>query len=162
MRDILTLGGLLATSLTLAACGSEPAAPPAQEEEAAPAMMKSGQWTLSRKTTGYNTPTVTAEEYQAALKQVSEDKICIKVDAAGVPDADALAGAEGSDCSYKDKMVRKGRLIAILACKAGAGTSCAGSAKQDYDGMHWKNVPAGTCTSIKTPAGMGSLTPQKS
>lgn len=26
-------------------------------------------------------------------------------------------------------------------CKAGAGTSCAGSAKKDYDGMHWKNVP---------------------
>jgi len=43
-------------------------------------------------------------------------------------------------------------------CKAGAGTTCAGSAKKDYDGMHWKNVPAGTCTSIKTPAGMGSLT----
>lgn len=47
-------------------------------------------------------------------------------------------------------------------CKAGAGTSCAGSAKMDYDGMHWKNVPAGTCTSIKTPNGMGSLTPLKS
>ncbi len=44
-------------------------------------------------------------------------------------------------------------------CKAGAGTTCAGSAKKDYDGMHWKNVPAGTCTSIKTPHGMGSLTP---
>ncbi|WP_144172635.1 DUF2282 domain-containing protein [Pseudomonas sp. Kh13] len=47
-------------------------------------------------------------------------------------------------------------------CKAGAGTTCAGSAKKDYDGMHWKNVPAGTCTSIKTPHGMGSLTPIKS
>ena len=47
-------------------------------------------------------------------------------------------------------------------CKAGAGTSCAGSAKKDYDGMAWKNVPAGTCTSIKTPNGMGSLTPMKS
>jgi len=47
-------------------------------------------------------------------------------------------------------------------CKAGAGTTCAGSAKKDYDGMHWKNVPAGTCTSIKTPNGMGSLTPMKS
>ncbi|WP_449433270.1 BufA1 family periplasmic bufferin-type metallophore [Pseudomonas putida] len=46
-------------------------------------------------------------------------------------------------------------------CKAGAGTTCAGSAKKDYDGMHWKNVPAGTCTSIKTPGGMGSLTPIK-
>ncbi|MFJ3077132.1 MULTISPECIES: DUF2282 domain-containing protein [Pseudomonas] len=47
-------------------------------------------------------------------------------------------------------------------CKAGAGTTCAGSAKKDYDAMHWKNVPAGTCTSIKTPNGMGSLTPAKS
>ncbi|MDZ3992406.1 DUF2282 domain-containing protein [Pseudomonas sp. Teo4] len=47
-------------------------------------------------------------------------------------------------------------------CRAGAGTTCAGSAKKDYDGMHWKNVPAGTCTSIKTPSGMGSLTPIKS
>lgn len=47
-------------------------------------------------------------------------------------------------------------------CKAGAGTTCAGSAKKDYDGMHWKNVPAGTCTTIKTPHGMGSLTPMKS
>lgn len=46
-------------------------------------------------------------------------------------------------------------------CKAGAGTTCAGSAKKDYDGMHWKNVPAGTCTTIKTTNGMGSLTPSK-
>jgi uncharacterized membrane protein len=34
--------------------------------------------------------------------------------------------------------------------------------QEDYDGMHWKNVPAGSCTSIKTPNGMGSLTPIKS
>ncbi|MCW2269738.1 hypothetical protein D3C77_166130 [compost metagenome] len=47
-------------------------------------------------------------------------------------------------------------------CKAGAGTTCAGSSKKDYDAMAWKNVPAGTCTSIKTPNGMGSLTPLKS
>lgn len=47
-------------------------------------------------------------------------------------------------------------------CKAGAGTTCAGTAKKDYQGNAWKNVPAGTCTSIKTPTGMGSLTPLKS
>lgn len=44
-------------------------------------------------------------------------------------------------------------------CKAGAGTSCAGSSKRDYQGNAWKLVPAGTCTSIETPKGMGSLTP---
>lgn len=47
-------------------------------------------------------------------------------------------------------------------CKAGAGTTCAGSSKKDYDAAAWKNVPMGTCTSIKTPNGMGSLTPAKS
>jgi uncharacterized membrane protein len=43
-------------------------------------------------------------------------------------------------------------------CKAGAGTSCAGTSKADYQGNAWKNVPVGTCVSIKTPKGMGSLT----
>lgn len=44
-------------------------------------------------------------------------------------------------------------------CKAGAGTTCAGTAKADYQANSWKNVPAGTCTAMKTPKGMGSLTP---
>jgi uncharacterized membrane protein len=47
-------------------------------------------------------------------------------------------------------------------CAAGAGTTCAGTSKVDYAPNQWKNVPAGTCTSIKTPKGMGSLTPMKS
>ena len=46
-------------------------------------------------------------------------------------------------------------------CKAGAGTSCAGTSKTDYQGTAWKYVPAGTCTTIKTPHGMGSLTPSE-
>ena len=47
-------------------------------------------------------------------------------------------------------------------CKAGAGTSCAGTSKMDYQGNAWKKVPAGSCTSIKTPHGTGSLEPIKS
>ncbi|MFM9829253.1 MAG: DUF2282 domain-containing protein [Sphingomonas sp.] len=43
-------------------------------------------------------------------------------------------------------------------CKAGAGTSCAGTSKVDYQGNAWKLVKAGTCTTIKTPKGFGSLT----
>jgi uncharacterized membrane protein len=42
-------------------------------------------------------------------------------------------------------------------CKAGAGTSCAGTSKIAYQGDAWKLVPAGTCTTIKTPKGLGSL-----
>ena len=47
-------------------------------------------------------------------------------------------------------------------CAAGAGTTCAGTAKMDYDGAHWKYVPKGTCTTMKTPSGTGSLTPKTS
>ena len=47
-------------------------------------------------------------------------------------------------------------------CAAGPGTTCAGTSKVDYQGNAWKNVPAGTCTTIKTPKGMGSLAPIKS
>ncbi|EGD58055.1 hypothetical protein Y88_0107 [Novosphingobium nitrogenifigens DSM 19370] len=45
-------------------------------------------------------------------------------------------------------------------CAAGAGTTCAGTQKTDYQGNSWKLVKAGTCTSIKTPKGHGSLTPR--
>ncbi|CAN5251928.1 DUF2282 domain-containing protein [soil metagenome] len=45
-------------------------------------------------------------------------------------------------------------------CKAGAGTSCAGTSKVAYQGDAWKLVKAGTCTKIKTPKGFGSLTPK--
>ncbi|MCY7397618.1 MAG: DUF2282 domain-containing protein [Sphingomonas bacterium] len=43
-------------------------------------------------------------------------------------------------------------------CKAGAGTSCAGTSKTNYQRNAWKLVPAGTCVKIKTPKGRGSLT----
>ena len=44
-------------------------------------------------------------------------------------------------------------------CAAGPGTTCAGTSVRDYQGNAWKHVPAGTCTSIRTPRGAGSLTP---
>lgn len=47
-------------------------------------------------------------------------------------------------------------------CAAGPGTTCAGTSKVDYQGNAWKYVPKGTCTSMKTPKGNGSLTPKRS
>jgi uncharacterized membrane protein len=47
-------------------------------------------------------------------------------------------------------------------CAAGPGTTCAGTSKSDYQGNAFKLVAKGTCTTIKTPKGMGSLTPIKS
>src|SRR5665647_2187131 len=43
-------------------------------------------------------------------------------------------------------------------CYAGAGTTCAGTSKTDYQGNAFKLEPKGTCTQITTPNGHGSLT----
>lgn len=43
-------------------------------------------------------------------------------------------------------------------CKAGAGTTCAGTSTVDYQGNAFTLVPAGSCTSMELPEGrMGSL-----
>ena len=47
-------------------------------------------------------------------------------------------------------------------CEAGPGTTCAGTATADYLGNAWKYVPKGTCETIKSPKGTGSLEPIKS
>jgi uncharacterized membrane protein len=47
-------------------------------------------------------------------------------------------------------------------CAAGAGTTCAGTSQIDYQGNAWKYVAKGTCESITTPKGHGSLQPIKS
>lgn len=47
-------------------------------------------------------------------------------------------------------------------CKAAyPGATCAGSQKVNYDGQSFKEVPAGTCATMNTPFGPGSLTPIK-
>ena len=46
-------------------------------------------------------------------------------------------------------------------CAAGPGTSCAGTSTRDYQGNAWKLVKMGTCETIKTPKGAGSLKPIK-
>ena len=46
-------------------------------------------------------------------------------------------------------------------CAAGAH-SCAGSSTIDYDPASFKLVPKGTCTTMTSPNGAGSLEPKKS
>jgi uncharacterized membrane protein len=45
-------------------------------------------------------------------------------------------------------------------CAAGAGTTCAGTAKTDYQSNAWKLVPAGTCAKLESktsPTGFGQM-----
>jgi uncharacterized membrane protein len=68
--------------------------------------------------------------------------------------------AAAADTSAKEKCYG----IALAGkndCAAGAGTTCAGTSRRDFQGNAWKYVAKGTCTAIKTPKGNGSLTPKK-
>jgi uncharacterized membrane protein len=42
-------------------------------------------------------------------------------------------------------------------CKAGKGTTCAGTSKVDFQGNAWSLVKQGTCGTTVTKAGNGSL-----
>ena len=64
------------------------------------------------------------------------------------------AAADKSEKCYGVSMAGKND------CKAGAGTSCAGTSKKDFAGNAWKHVPAGTCLTMASktsPTGHGQL-----
>lgn len=42
-------------------------------------------------------------------------------------------------------------------CRAGAGTTCAGTSTRNFQGNAWTYAPAGTCRHIRTPVGAASL-----
>ncbi|WP_128931546.1 DUF2282 domain-containing protein [Bradyrhizobium zhanjiangense] len=46
-------------------------------------------------------------------------------------------------------------------CYAGPGTTCAGTSTVDYQGNAFKLEAKGTCTTMQTPKGPGSLTEKK-
>lgn len=72
--------------------------------------------------------------------------------------------ANGAIASTEKKPMEKCYGVSLAGqndCAAGAGTSCAGTSKTDYQGDAWTLVEKGTCTNIKTPKGYGSLTPIK-
>ena len=77
--------------------------------------------------------------------------------ALGADDKKGMAGDKAAAATEKCYGVS---LAGKNDCAAGAGTTCAGTSKVDYQGNAWKAVPKGTCTAMKTPKGNGSLTPK--
>ena len=74
--------------------------------------------------------------------------------------AQAPANAQAAD---KDKDTEKCFGVAMKGkndCKAGAGTTCAGTSTKDYQGNAWSLVPKGSCektASQTSPTGKGAL-----
>ncbi len=95
---------------------------------------------------------------------------------AGLSAPVAFAQGSGMPMMTKDQMMKKQAMTksAVMSgkmemcfgvalkgqndCYAGAGTTCAGTSTVSYQGNAFKLEPKGTCTSIDTPNGKGSLT----
>ncbi|MBO3759416.1 DUF2282 domain-containing protein [Ciceribacter sp. L1K23] len=76
--------------------------------------------------------------------------------------AAALVLAGGLPAMAQDATKEKCYGVALKGqndCAAGPGTTCAGTSTMDYQKNAWKLVPAGTCETMETPNGKGSLTP---
>ncbi len=72
--------------------------------------------------------------------------------------AAALASLAGAAAAQENEKCFGIAMAGQNDCAAGAGTTCAGTAKVDYQGNAWKLVPAGTCVTMELPEGrMGSL-----
>lgn len=84
---------------------------------------------------------------------------CLAAIAIAAVSSAALAGTAPADKPAMEKcygVAKAGK----NDCKAGPGTSCAGTSTRDWQGNAWKLVPAGTCLTAKTPHGHGTLEPQ--
>ncbi len=66
--------------------------------------------------------------------------------ALSIASAPAAAEEAGKDKCYGVALKGKND------CKAGPGTTCAGTSKVDYQGNSWKYVPKGTCEQTASPA----------
>jgi uncharacterized membrane protein len=72
----------------------------------------------------------------------------------------AALGLAGPTMVRADDSMEKCYGVALKGqndCAAGPGTTCAGTSKVDYQGNAWKLVPKGSCISMSTPFGPGSL-----
>lgn len=82
---------------------------------------------------------------------------------ASAADAKMEKMMKDADTAIKAGKMEKCYGVALKAqndCKAGAGTTCAGTSTVDYQGDAFKLVAKGTCTTMSTPNGTGSLTPK--
>lgn len=72
----------------------------------------------------------------------------------------ALAMSTAANAQMDMKNMEKCYGVALAGkndCKAGKGTTCAGTSTSDYQGNAWSLVKKGTCEQVSTPHGNGSL-----
>jgi uncharacterized membrane protein len=102
-----------------------------------------------------------AGAFATALGQIPAASVSA---AQGMSKEDMMKKREMTDKEVKSGKMEKCYGVALKGqndCYAGAGTTCAGTSTADYQGNAYKLEPKGTCTTMQTPKGPGSLTPKK-
>lgn len=94
-------------------------------------------------------------------KNLTSASLALALGAAmGIAAAPVIAASHGGAMKAETEKCYGVALKGKNDCKAGAGTSCAGTSKADHQGNAWSMVPKGSCekTMSKTsPTGMGQL-----
>jgi uncharacterized membrane protein len=89
---------------------------------------------------------------KTALTMTLAGSLAAALAMASAAKAGPAAAQPGADKCYGVSLAGKND------CAAGAGTTCAGTSTVDYDAHAWKYVAKGSCDTITTPKGHGSLT----
>jgi uncharacterized membrane protein len=107
---------------------------------------------------------------ERALKVAVAGAIAAAIGALASSQAGAaeFTAAQKSIQAEHTKLVKSGKVEPCFGaalkghndCYAGPVTTCAGTSTVDYQGNAFKLVAKGTCTSISTPNGPGSLSPK--
>ncbi|WP_339514526.1 BufA1 family periplasmic bufferin-type metallophore [Pseudomonas sp. RL_15y_Pfl2_60] len=96
----------------------------------------------------------------AKTRTVSAASLALALGAAVALSSAAVSTAHAADNEKCFGISLKGK----NDCAAGAGTTCAGTSKTDYQANAWTYVPAGTCEKTESPTsptGFGQLTEYK-
>jgi uncharacterized membrane protein len=107
----------------------------------------------------FTLPVVVAGAFAAALGSLA----ATSAGAQGMSQADMEKKQKETAAAVASGQFEKCYGIALKGqndCYAGPGTTCAGTNTVDYQGNAFKLVAKGTCTTMQTPKGLGSLTPK--
>ena len=91
---------------------------------------------------------------QAKFTTLAASALALSLSAAASADDSEMAGMDSHDDTERCYGVA---LAGENDCAAGPGTSCEGTSTVDYQGNAWTYVPTGTCETVETPYGNGSL-----
>jgi uncharacterized membrane protein len=107
--------------------------------------------------------TLVAGAFAAALGSVPVTSVSAEEAMKSMSEADMMKMRGMTAKEVKSGKMEKCFGVALKGhndCYAGAGTTCAGTSTVDYQGNAFKLEPKGTCTTMQTPKGAGSLTPK--